>query len=115
MPIPQAQDLARPIIEEFRPVLEDAQIEKVGHNLKFDLGVLKWHGVAVRGKLFDTMVAHSLIEPDQRHGMDYLSEVYLGYTPGADHQLIGEKRPGKSTWPRCRWKRSLNTPPRTPT
>ena len=92
VPIPQAQDQARPILEEFRPVLEAAQIEKVGHNLKFDLSVLKWHGLAVRGKLFDTMVAHSLIEPDQRHGMDYLSEVYLGYTPVPISQLIGEKK-----------------------
>jgi DNA polymerase-1 len=92
VPIPQAQDQARPILEEFRPVLEAAQIEKVGHNLKFDLSVLKWHGLAVRGKLFDTMVAHSLIEPEQRHGMDYLSEVYLGYTPVPISKLIGEKK-----------------------
>ncbi|MGO8677823.1 MAG: DNA polymerase I [Limisphaerales bacterium] len=95
VPVPQAQDLARPIIEEFRPVLEDPQIEKVGHNLKFDLGVLKWHGVTVRGKLFDTMVAHSLIEPDQRHGMDYLSEVYLGYSPVPITKLIGDKKTGQ--------------------
>jgi DNA polymerase-1 len=92
VPIPQAPDQARPIIEEFRPVLEAGQIEKVGHNLKFDLSVLKWQGVTVRGKLFDTMVAHSLVEPDQRHGMDYLSEVYLGYTPVPISKLIGEKK-----------------------
>ena len=76
--------------DEFRPVLESERIEKVGHNLKFDLSVLKWHGVTVRGKLFDTMVAHSLIEPEMRHGMDYLSEVYLGYTPVPITKLIGE-------------------------
>jgi DNA polymerase-1 len=95
VPVPQDGDLARPIIEEFRPVLEDPQIEKVGHNLKFDLGVLKWHGVTVRGKLFDTMVANSLIEPDQRHGMDYLSEVYLGYSPVPITKLIGDKKTGQ--------------------
>ena len=80
------------ILEEFRPVLETDRIEKVGHNLKFDLSVLKWYGVSVRGKLFDTMVAHSLIEPEMRHGMDYLSEVYLGYTPIPISKLIGEPK-----------------------
>ncbi len=92
VPIPQDQALARKILEEFRPVLEAADIEKAGHNLKFDLSVLKWNGVAVRGKLFDTMVAHSLVEPEQRHGMDYLSEVYLGYTPVSITALIGDKK-----------------------
>jgi DNA polymerase I len=81
-----------PVLEEFRPVLESERIEKVGHNLKFDLSVLKWQGISVGGKLFDTMVAHSLIEPDMRHGMDYLSEVYLGYTPIPISKLIGEAK-----------------------
>jgi DNA polymerase-1 len=78
-----------PLLEEFRKVLESDRIEKVGHNLKFDISVLKRHGVALRGKLFDTMVAHSLIEPDMRHGLAYLSEVYLGYEPIALHKLVG--------------------------
>jgi DNA polymerase-1 len=95
VPVPQAPDQARAILEEFRPVLEAGQIEKVGHNLKFDLSALKWQGVTVRGKLFDTMVAHSLIEPEQRHGMDYLSEVYLGYSPVPITKLIGEKKTGQ--------------------
>ena len=84
-----------PILEEFRPVLESGRIEKVGHNLKFDLSVLKWQGVSVGGKLFDTMVAHSLIEPEMRHGMDYLSEVYLGYTPVPISKLIGDAKAGQ--------------------
>jgi DNA polymerase-1 len=84
-----------PILEEFRPVLESARIEKVGHNLKYDLSVLKWHGVSVGGKLFDTMVSHSLIEPEMRHGMDYLSEVYLGYTPVPISKLIGDAKAGQ--------------------
>jgi len=92
VPIPQDATEAKLILEEFRAVLEDERIEKVGHNLKFDLSVLKWHGVSVRGKLFDTMIAHSLVEPEQRHGMDYLSEVYLGYTPVPISKLIGEKK-----------------------
>ena len=73
-------------------MLESNRIEKVGHNLKFDLSVLKWQGVSVGGKLFDTMVAHSLIEPEMRHGMDYLSEVYLGYTPVPITKLIGDTK-----------------------
>src|SRR5205807_7832212 len=92
VPIPADAMEAKHILEEFRLVLEDETIEKVGHNLKFDLSVLRWHGVLVRGKLFDTMVAHSLIEPDMRHGMDYLSEVYLGYTPIPIGKLIGDAR-----------------------
>jgi DNA polymerase-1 len=84
-----------PILDEFRPVLESERTEKVGHNLKFDLSVLKWHGVSVGGTLFDTMVAHSLIEPEMRHGMDYLSEVYLGYTPVPISTLIGDAKAGQ--------------------
>ena len=84
---------AASILEEFRPVLESPRSEKCGHNLKFDLSVLKWHGVTVGGKLFDTMVAHSLIEPEMRHRLDYLSEVYLNYTPIA----IGSLMPGAAS------------------
>jgi len=79
-------------LEDFRAVLADEGIAKTGHNLKFDLGILHWHGLHVGGPLFDTMLAHSLLEPDQRHGMDYLSEVYLGYTPISIKALIGEKK-----------------------
>ena len=93
--LPPVPAEAEAVLEEFRPLFEDERIEKVGHNLKFDLSVLKWHGISVRGKLFDTMVAHSLIEPDMRHGMDYLSEVYLGYTPVPITNLIGEEKAGQ--------------------
>jgi DNA polymerase-1 len=90
VPVPQDDAAASRLVEEFRSALESDRIEKVGHNLKFDLSVLQWQGVSVRGKLFDTMIAHSLIEPEMRHGMDYLSEVYLGYTPVPISKLIGE-------------------------
>ncbi len=80
------------ILDELRPLFEAERIEKVGHNLKFDLSALKWNGVTVRGKLFDTMIAHSLVEPEMRHGMDYLSEVYLGYSPVPITRLIGEQK-----------------------
>ena len=79
------------ILQEFAGVLESKEIEKVGHNLKFDLSVLRWHGVAVKGPLFDTMLAHSLLEPEMRHRLDYLAEVYLGYAPISISRLIGEK------------------------
>lgn len=81
-----------PILEEFRRVLESDRSEKVGHNLKFDLSILKWQGIRVRGKLFDTMIAHSLIEPEMRHGMDYLSEVYLGYMPVPIAKLVSDSK-----------------------
>jgi DNA polymerase-1 len=90
VPMPQEPAEFGQVLEEFRPALESERGEKVGHNLKFDLSVLKWHGITVRGKLFDTMVAHSLIEPEMRHGMDYLSEVYLSYTPIPITKLIGD-------------------------
>jgi DNA polymerase I len=89
VPVPETGGSPSPILEEFRPVLESEAIEKIGHNLKFDVSVLRWNGVSVRGKMFDTMVAHSLIEPDMRHGMDYLSQVYLDYTPIPISRLIG--------------------------
>jgi DNA polymerase-1 len=92
VPVPNEPAEAKRLLEEFRPVLESERAEKVGHNLKFDLSVLKWQGLELRGKLFDTMVAHSLIEPEMRHGMDYLSEVYLGYTPIPISRLIGDAR-----------------------
>ena len=94
-PCRRSAEAAKSIMEEFRPVLESDRIEKVGHNLKFDLSVLKWQGISVGGKLFDTMVAHSLIEPEMRHGMDYLSEVYLGYTPIPITKLIGDAKAGQ--------------------
>ena len=68
---------------------------KIGHNLKFDLAILQTHGLAVAGPFFDTMIAHALIEPDQRHGMDYLSERLLGYSPISITTLIGPKGPGQ--------------------
>ncbi|HZL43221.1 MAG TPA: DNA polymerase I [Verrucomicrobiae bacterium] len=79
VPLPAKAAAAAGVLDEFRPVLESNDIEKVGHNLKFDLSVLKWRGISVHGKLFDAMIAHSLMEPDMRHGLDYLSEACLGY------------------------------------
>jgi DNA polymerase-1 len=81
VPLPEDATEAKAVLEEFRPILESELIEKVGHDLKFDLSLLEWRGFSVGGKLFDTMIAHSLIEPDMRHSLSYLAEAYLGYTP----------------------------------
>jgi len=93
--LPPERPAAEKILQEFAPVFADDSVEKVGHNLKFDLAVLAAHGLPTRGPLFDTMIAHALVEPDQRHGMDYLSEVYLGYRPISITTLIGEKERDK--------------------
>ena len=91
VPFPETESESASILEEFRPFFENEKITKVGHNLKFDLSILRWSGVFVRGPLFDTMLAHSLIDPDNRHSMDYLSEAYLGYSPMPIEKLIGTK------------------------
>jgi DNA polymerase-1 len=92
VPVPEDAGEVWALLEEFKELFADPALTKVGHNLKFDLNVLFNQGLAVRGPLFDSMVAHSLVEPDQRHGMDYLSEVYLGYAPIPISRLIGEKK-----------------------
>ncbi|MGM9476292.1 DNA polymerase I [Pedobacter sp. GSP4] len=91
IPVPAERAEAQAIVDEFRIVLEDENIEKIGQNTKYDILVLKWYGLQVRGKLFDTMLAHYLIDPDTRHGMDVLSENYLGYSPISITKLIGAK------------------------
>ena len=78
-------------LEEFRVVFENEAIRKVGHNLKYDVTLLKWNGIDVRGELMDTMLAHSMKEPEMRHGLDYLSELYLAYKPIPTSDLIGER------------------------
>ena len=85
---------AAAVLAEFKQLFANGA-EKVGHNLKFDLGVLFTHGMEVSGPFFDTMLAHSLLEPDQRHGMDHLSEQYLAYTPVPISALLGEEKPAK--------------------
>ncbi len=91
VPIPENQQEAQAIIEEFRAVLEDENILKIGQNLKYDFTVLQNYALELKGKFFDTMLAHYLIEPDQRHGMDILAENYLHYIPQKIEELIGKK------------------------
>ncbi len=75
----------------FKKALEDAKIQKIGQNIKFDIAMLKWYDVDVKGSLFDTMIAHYLLQPDMKHSMDYLAEVFLNYKPVSIEELIGKK------------------------
>ena len=87
---PTNQEETASILNEFRPFFE-SDIEKIGHNLKYDIKVLSNYNINVKGKLFDTMIAHYLINPDMRHNMDILSETYLNYQPVSITELIGKK------------------------
>ncbi len=91
VPFPENKDEAQEIIEQLRPFFEAETIEKVGQNLKYDIKVLAKYKVTIKGKLFDTMLAHYLINPDMRHNMEVLAETYLNYTPVSITELIGKK------------------------
>ena len=78
-------------LEIFKPFFEKEDVLKIAHNLKFDYKILSLYGVEIKGNLFDTMIAHYLLNPDGRHGMDYLSEIYLNYKPVSIETLIGKK------------------------
>ncbi len=88
---PESQDETKALLEIIRPVFERAGALKIGQNIKFDIQVLANYGIDVRGPLFDTMIAHYLLEPDMRHNMNLLSETYLSYSPVHIESLIGEK------------------------
>ena len=89
--IPKDQHQSQKVIQEFRPFFENKEIEKIGHNLKYDLKVLLKNQIIVEGPLFDTMIAHYLINPDMRHNMNILAETYLNYKPQSITELIGKK------------------------
>ncbi|MGD0753976.1 MAG: DNA polymerase I [Bacteroidales bacterium] len=88
---PESQEETKSILEIVRPVFENPDTLKIGQNMKFDIQVLANYGIEVKGPLFDTMIAHYLLEPDMRHNMNLLSEAYLGYSPVHIESLIGEK------------------------
>lgn len=94
VPTPADAEQAQQIVNILKPVLENPNIKKVGQNIKYDILLLSRYAVKVQGELFDTMLAHYLIDPDTRHGMDILAETYLGYNPVSITELIGAK--GKS-------------------
>ena len=89
--LPADRETTQTIIDAFRPFFENEQIEKIGHNLKYDLKVLLKYNLKVAGPLYDTMIAHYLINPDMRHNMDVLAETYLNYSPQSITELIGKK------------------------
>ncbi|GAA4056979.1 DNA polymerase I [Flavobacterium chungnamense] len=91
VPIPENQEEAQILVDKFKPFFESETIEKIGQNIKYDLKILSNYGVQIKGKLFDTMIAHYLINPDMRHNMDVLSETYLKYSPKSIEDLIGKK------------------------
>ncbi|QEE49166.1 DNA polymerase I [Flavobacterium alkalisoli] len=91
VPFPANRDEAQELVNKFIPFFEDENIEKVGQNLKYDIQILSNYGITVKGKIFDTMIAHYLINPDMRHGMDVLAETYLKYSPKSIEELIGKK------------------------
>ena len=91
VPFPESQEQAQILVDKFKPFFESEIIEKIGQNIKYDLKILSSYGVQIKGKLFDTMIAHYLINPDMRHNMDVLSETYLKYSPKSIEDLIGKK------------------------
>lgn len=91
VPVSENYNEAQAVANEFKEVFEDEGIEKTGQNIKYDMSVLKWYDLEIKGKLFDTMIAHYLIQPDMRHNMNLLSETYLHYSPVSIETLIGKK------------------------
>jgi DNA polymerase-1 len=91
VPVPRERNAAIALLKKFEPVFFDKQKELVGQNFKYDYKMLHKYGIAVHNRVFDTMVAHYLINPDGKHNMDFLSEVYLGYSPIGIETLIGKK------------------------
>jgi DNA polymerase I len=89
--IPRDQEEKHKFLDALRPVFSNPVTEKIGHNIKFDYSVLLQHGIQVQGPLFDTMIVHTLVDPDQRHNMDFLAQSLLGYKPISITSLIGEK------------------------
>lgn len=93
--VPESYIETLALLAEFKDVFENPEILKIGHNLKYDITILRYYDIDVNGALFDTMIAHYLLEPDQRHNMDFLSVRYLSYTPVSIESLIGKKGKGQ--------------------
>ncbi len=94
VPLPKDKTQAQSTMEQLRPFFENEKIEKIGQNLKYDVKVLMNYQISLKGEIFDTMLAHYIINPDMRHNMDVLAETYLNYSPMPIEKLIGKK--GKS-------------------
>ncbi len=95
IPFSENFDEAKQLVHEFRSIFENKGITKIGQNIKYDLEVLKRYSIEIKGTLFDTMIAHFLIQPDMRHNMNVLAETYLNYSPVSIETLIGKKGKGQ--------------------
>ncbi len=95
VPVPADREKAQRVVEIFRPVYENKSILKVGQNLKYDLEVLRNYGIMLKGPMWDTMIAHYLIQPELRHNMDYMAEIYLNYQTIHIDELIGARGKGQ--------------------
>lgn len=91
VPVPDDRDAALALVQEFKSIFEDERILKIGQNIKYDMQMLARYNVQVKGPLFDTMVAHYLVQPELRHNLDYLSETYLNYQKVTTESLLGKK------------------------
>lgn len=97
IPVSADRAKAQKTLDILRPILENENICKIGQNIKFDIMILRWYDIEVKGLLEDTMIAHYLLEPELRHNMDYLAETYLKYQPVSITSLIGKKGPKQAT------------------
>lgn len=95
VPVPADRNEAQKIVNIFKPLYENEDILKIGQNMKYDIEVLRNYGIEVRGEMFDTMIAHYLIQPELRHNMDYMAEIYLDYQTIHIEELIGPKGRGQ--------------------
>ena len=97
VPIPQNKEEALGILAHFQTLFDDESKVWIGHNIKYDMLILKWYGMELAGTVFDTMLAHYLIEPEGKRNMDWLSAKFLGYEPIHIEELIGKKGKGQGT------------------
>lgn len=95
VPVPAMKNEAQKVVDRFRELLENGNIGKIGHNIKYDIMIMMRYGVEIKGEIDDTMVAHYLLQPEMRHGMDYLAEVLMKYQTIHIEQLIGGKGKGQ--------------------
>lgn len=110
IPVPAEREEALKIVNELRPLYENEKSMKVGQNIKYDMIILQNYGVRVKGPLFDTMLAHYVLQPELRHNMDYLAEIYLHYRTIHIDELIGTKGKSQKSVATFRPKKSIATP-----
>lgn len=115
VPVPANREEALKIVNIFKPAFENPNSLKIGQNIKYDLIMLANYGVTLKGKMFDTMIAHYVLQPELRHGMDYLAEVYLKYETIKIEELIGPKGKNRATCATSHRKPFTNMPAKMPT